>query len=149
VGTVQGNGEKVLQVTSRTGAETCDVFEVVFYPALASHGRFRRRVAVRACKEDRFVRTATNEWRGSLLRGREVGQLSACDLRIAREETKKKKIIRKERKKNIDWRTSVCLREKDFVRRRIDAFRETAWRLANVRKKEMSSRLRNYKDGSD
>jgi len=38
VGTVQGNGKEVLQVTSKTGAETCDVFEVVFYPALASYG---------------------------------------------------------------------------------------------------------------
>lgn len=37
-GAVQGNGEDVLQVTSRMGAETCDVFEVVFYPALAPHG---------------------------------------------------------------------------------------------------------------
>jgi len=115
--------------------------------------RFRRRVAVRACKEDRFVRTATNEWRGSLLRGREMGQLSACDLLESREKKLKNNNNNKKRKKekyrSDENGTSVCLREKDFVRRRIDALRQTAWRLANVRKKETSSRLRNYKDGSD
>lgn len=86
-----------MQVTSRTRAETCDVFEVVFYPALAPHGSddsggvLRSELVKLRVKEDRFARTATNEWRGFAPQGKGRGttEPSACDLRIAREETKK------------------------------------------------------------
>lgn len=67
-------------MTSRTRAETCDVFEVVFYPALAPHrdddsdGVLRSERVKKRVK--RIVLRAPRRMRGegSLLRGREGGQ---------------------------------------------------------------------------
>lgn len=126
---------------SRTGAETCDVFEVVFYPALAPHGgddsggvlRSERvkervkRIVSRAPRDERVERVRSS--RG----GKGTTEPSACDPGIAREEVKSKG--NKKREWKTDRGRTERPREEEFVRRRIDALRETARRLANVRKR--------------